>query len=65
MAIEVFNRYEKKFLMDSETYERIQNILAEYMELDEYNKTHPFYTISNIYYDTMDNHLIRHSISKP
>ncbi|MFZ5985566.1 MAG: polyphosphate polymerase domain-containing protein [Bacillota bacterium] len=65
MAIEVFNRYEKKFLMGSDTYERIQNVLCEYMELDEYNKTHPFYTISNIYYDTTDNHLIRNSISKP
>ena len=35
------------------------------MELDEYNKNHPFYTICNIYYDTEDNHLIRHSLSKP
>lgn len=65
MAIEVFNRYEKKFLMGSDTYEKVQDILGEYMELDEYNKTHPFYTISNIYYDTKDNHLIRHSLSKP
>ncbi len=65
MAIEVFNRYEKKFMMSTETYEKVQIVLSEYMELDEYNKKHPFYTISNIYYDTLNNELIRHSISKP
>ncbi len=65
VAIEVFNRYEKKFMMGGETYEKVQNVLSKYMELDEYNKTHDFYTITNIYYDTPDNHLIRDSISKP
>jgi len=28
----------KKYLMDNDTYEKIKDILAEYMELDEYNK---------------------------
>lgn len=65
MAIEVFNRYESKFLIDNNTYNNIYNKLLEYMELDEYNKTHEFYTISNIYYDTKDNTLIRRSLSKP
>lgn len=65
MAIEVFNRYEVKYLMDSVTFEKIQQQLVEYMELDEYNKKNSFYTISNIYYDTMDNYLIRNSLSKP
>jgi hypothetical protein len=35
------------------------------MKLDEYNKTHDIYTISNIYFDTKENHLIRTSLSKP
>jgi hypothetical protein len=65
LAIEVFNRYEIKYMMDSETCHKVQQRLVEYMELDEYNKNHPFYTICNIYYDTSDNHLIRHSLSKP
>jgi len=66
LAIEVFNRYEKKYLMDNDTYEKIKDILAEYMELDEYNKVNnTYYTICNIYYDTQDNQLIRHSVSKP
>jgi len=65
VAIEVFNRYEIKFMMDSDTCQKVQQQLVEYMELDEYCKNNPFYTICNIYYDTDDNHLIRHSLSKP
>jgi hypothetical protein len=65
MAIEVFNRYEGKYVIDEAIYEEIQERLLEHMELDEYNKTHEFYTISNIYFDTRDNHLIRTSLSKP
>jgi len=65
MAIEVFNRYENKFLMNTDTYEKVLRALDEYMELDEYNKMHDFYTIANIYYDIKDHHLIRKSLSKP
>ncbi|WP_432409191.1 polyphosphate polymerase domain-containing protein [Wukongibacter sp. M2B1] len=65
MAIEVFNRYENKFVLDEDTYQNIQGKLLNYMELDEYNKNHEFYTISNVYYDTKDNHLIRNSLAKP
>lgn len=65
MAIEVFNRQETKFLIDSDIYNEIQENLLAHMEADEYNKAHEFYTISNIYYDTKDNTLIRNSISKP
>lgn len=65
MAIEVFNRYENKFMMNTDTYEKVLRTLDEYMELDEYNKTHDYYTIANIYYDTNDHHLIRKSLSKP
>ncbi|HEY9061454.1 MAG TPA: polyphosphate polymerase domain-containing protein [Pseudobacteroides sp.] len=65
MAIEVFNRYEKKFMMNTHTYEKVLRTLDQYMELDEYNKKHDFYTIANIYYDTKDHHLIRKSLSKP
>jgi hypothetical protein len=65
MAIEVFNRNECKFLIDKAVYDNIQDRLLEYMELDEYNKDNKLYTISNIYYDTSDNYLIRKSLSKP
>lgn len=65
MAIEVFNRHESKFLIDRDIYEELENKILKYMDLDEYNKTNESYTISNIYFDTDDNELIRNSISKP
>lgn len=65
MAIEVFNRHESKFLIDKNIYEDIKGELLKHMELDEYNKSNELYTISNIYYDTRDNYLIRNSLSKP
>jgi SPX domain protein involved in polyphosphate accumulation len=65
MAIEVFNRYENKYLLDSEAYRRFYLQLLEYMELDDYNKQHEFYSITNLYYDTEHDTLIRNSLSKP
>ncbi|WP_159885693.1 polyphosphate polymerase domain-containing protein [Paenibacillus puerhi] len=65
MAIEVFNRYENKYLLDDEAYHRFYERLLDYMELDDYNKQHPFYSISNIYFDTANHALIRKSIAKP
>ncbi len=65
MAIEVFNRYEHKYLMNKETFDKVISVMDKHMELDSYNKNHEFYTIANIYYDTADNHLIRNSLSKP
>jgi len=64
MAIEVFNRYESKYLMDHAAYEKIYAALLEYMEKDEYNKNE-FYCISNLYFDTPHDSLIRQSLAKP
>lgn len=65
MAIEVFNRYEHKYLLNQETYEKVIAVMDAHMELDRYNVDHKPYTITNIYYDTDDNYLIRNSLSKP
>ncbi len=65
MAIEVFNRNEIKYKIDSNTYEAIRNHLAPYMEADAYSQNGDCYLISNIYYDTPDNELIRRSLDKP
>ena len=54
MAIEVFNRYEKKYLLDEVTFKNLLNRISDYMELDKYNKNGQFYSIRNIYYDTDD-----------
>lgn len=65
MAIEVFNRYENKYMLDTRTFAQLELRLSDYMELDAFNKTHETYTITNLYYDTEDNHLIRSSLAKP
>ena len=62
MAIEVFNRYEKKYRIRDDTYHKLREVLAERMESDEHSRDGDFYTICNIYYDTPDNYLIRKSI---
>ncbi len=65
MPIEVFNRYEHKYLMDKATYEKVLAIMDIHMTLDKHNKDHKPYTIANVYYDTPDDYLIRKSLSKP
>lgn len=65
MAIEVFSRYEKKFLIDEKTYRFITDRISNYMIADKYNKDKEFYNIANIYYDTENDALIRASIEKP
>ena len=52
MAIEVFNRVEKKYLLDNRVYEMLLHKLEDYMEVDVYNKGNKLYSIANIYYDT-------------
>lgn len=65
MAIEVFNRYEHKYLIEPAVYMALLQELDKYMELDAYNKNHMPYPIANIYYDTRDDYLIRRSLQSP
>lgn len=65
MAPDTFRRYELKYLMNTETYEQLLHRLEEYMEVDDYSKRTGFYLITNLYYDTPNDSLIRASISKP
>ena len=65
MAIEVFNRTEKKYIITDEIYRVIKPQLEEYMEPDAFSRNGDYYTICNIYYDTPDHAIIRKSIEKP
>ncbi len=65
MAVEVFNRCEKKYLLSRKQYEAILKVIGVHMEYDVYNKAGDAYKICNIYYDTPKDDLIRKSISKP
>ena len=65
MAIEVFNRYEKKYMLNKQQYEQLTERILAHMIPDAYNQDKAFYQICNIYYDTPDDRLIRASIEKP
>ena len=65
MKIETFNRFENKYLIDENTFSKLTNSFGERMILDAHNRNGKSYTIRNLYYDTEDDQLIRHSLSKP
>lgn len=61
MAQEIFQRYEKKYLLTKEQYLDLMCELVKWMYADDYGQ----HTISNIYFDTDNYELIRQSIQKP
>lgn len=63
--IEVFERYEMKYLLDDVQYEKVFAELLTYMNVDVYSEKTGFYPICNIYYDTPTDQLIRASLDKP
>ena len=65
MVIEVMNRLENKYVINEDIYLVLRRAIEKNVRLDMYNIDNEFYTISNIYYDTEDNHLIRKSLEKP
>jgi SPX domain protein involved in polyphosphate accumulation len=65
MAIEVFNRYENKYIITDEIYGHLVEYFKEYMQEDGHSQNNGFYNISNVYYDTKDSYLIRRSMDKP
>ncbi|MBR1749423.1 MAG: polyphosphate polymerase domain-containing protein [Ruminococcus sp.] len=61
MAGQIFERIEKKYLLNKKQYSELLEVLDGRFQVDDYGKT----TINNIYYDTPDDLLIRRSIEKP
>lgn len=57
----VFQRYELKYLLTLAQKARILEAMEPHMALDQYGRT----TIRNIYFDTDNYRLIRHSIERP
>jgi len=57
----VFKRYELKYLLTEEQKQTVLEAMVPYMALDSYGRT----TIRNVYFDTDNYRLIRHSIEKP
>lgn len=59
--VDVFRRKELKFLLNDAQCDAIQSALHQRMEPD----SHGLSTICNLYYDTPDYRLIRHSLEHP
>lgn len=57
----VFKRYELKYMLTLEQKNILLQAMEPYMALDQYGRD----TIRNLYFDTPDYRLIRHSIEKP
>lgn len=56
-----FKRYEKKFLLSEDKYQRFMGAALEHIIPDQYHKS----LVNSIYYDTDDYYLIRQSLEKP
>lgn len=61
MAQEFFRRYEKKYKITREQYQELLGRMITRLSPEEYGK----HTICNVYFDTKDFQIIRHSLSKP
>ena len=57
----VFKRFELKYIISREQKERILAVMSPYMIPDKFGRS----TVRNIYFDTDDHILARHSIAKP
>lgn len=65
MADKTFKRHELKYFVSSEQYKQLCNTLSETMIFDEFCEGGDSYMIYNIYFDTENDDIIRHSLSKP
>ena len=57
----VFKRYEIKYMVTARQKDRILKAMEPYMEMDKFGRS----TVRNIYFDTDDFVLARHSIARP
>jgi len=65
MAASAFKRYELKFILNPDQYKALLPPLLEQMRPDQNAQDDSEYIINNLYYDTDDSRIIRHSLSKP
>lgn len=65
MAIEIFNRQELKFVISRDKFTQILHETSAYLQLDKHNSKGKSYRLHNLYIDTDDHALIRHSMTKP
>ena len=65
MTTKTFKRYEIKYFVTPAQYTILCQELKKHMRLDPYCTDGASYMIYNLYFDTPDNTIIRHSLAKP
>lgn len=65
MITKTFNRFENKYRLDETQLKQLMPILLTQMKPDAFTLNNNGYSIFNIYYDTENNDIIRHSLAKP
>jgi hypothetical protein len=65
MITKTFKRYENKYRLDQAQFDQLLPLLLNEMKPDAYTAKNSGYSIYNIYYDTPNYDIIRHSLSKP
>lgn len=65
MEVKSFARCESKYVLTSLQKEKLFLLIKDKIVKDRYNLNSFYYTISNIYFDTKDYALLRHSTSNP
>jgi hypothetical protein len=61
----VYNRYEQKYILTKTQRDVLAGVLEAHLSYDLYSAPGKPYVIRNIYYDTDDHAVIRHSVQKP
>jgi hypothetical protein len=65
MSTPIFNRYERKYMINKKQKDELVEFIKNYLIEDPYSINGQSYQIFNIYFDTTDFSIIRNSISKP
>lgn len=64
MITKTFKRYEKKYQLDETQFNNLFPLLLNHMNPNGYLSSKDSYSIYNIYFDTINYDIIRHSLSK-
>jgi SPX domain protein involved in polyphosphate accumulation len=65
MPIQSFSRYEEKFLVDEATKNAFVAATRNLLDYDVHSRGGAAYGVYNIYFDTVDNEIVRTSLEKP
>lgn len=65
MVNKIFNRYERKYLINQQLMTELIDYFKQNLIFDPFSVNGQNYTIYNLYFDTHDHSIIRNSIQKP